>query len=114
MRFFTIFNQFFFAIYRFMHCELCGRQVSSTRHHLVPKRTNRFGVIRVKYSKTELNSLMPICVKHVTDMCTERELTVHFNSIELLRTHPDIHAFVDWLKDKSDDFSPRLSSRKKI
>jgi len=30
-----------------------------------------------------------------------------------LRSHPEIKAFVDWLKDKPDDFSPRLSRRKK-
>jgi hypothetical protein len=100
-----------------MRCELCGRQVSLTRHHLIPKRTHRFGVIRAKYSKTELNSLIAhlckACHRHVHRTIRERDLAVHFHSIELLRTYPDINAFVDWLKDKPDDFSPRLSRGKK-
>ena len=101
-----------------MHCELCSRQVSLTRHHLIPKRTHGFGVIQAKYFKTELSSLIACLRKayhrHVHRTIKERELAVHFSSIELLWTHPDINAFVDWLEDKPDDFSPRLSRRKKI
>ena len=119
MRFFTnLINFIVLPTCRVMRCELCDRQVSLTRHHLIPKRTHRFGVIRAKYSKTELNSLIAYlckaCHRHVHRTINERQLAVHFNSIELLRTHPDINAFVDWLKDKPDYFSPRLSRRKKI
>ena len=119
MRFFIIFNQFyFFVMYRFMHCELCGRQVSLTRHHLIPKRTHRFGVIRAKYSKTEVNSLIAylykVCHRHVHRTVKERQLAVNLNFVKLLRTHQDINAFVDWLKDKPDYFLSRLSRRKKI
>ncbi len=105
-------------MYRFVHCELCGRQVSLIRYYLIPKRTHRFGVIRAKYSKTELSSLIArlckSCHRHVHRIIKEPELAVYFNSIELLRTHPDINAFVDWLRNKPDDFSPLLSRRKKI
>ena len=118
MRFLLILINFIvLKMYRVMSCELCGRQVSLTRHHLIPKRTHRFGVIRAKYSKTELNSLIAYlckaCHRHIHRTIRERDLAVHFHSIELLRTHPEINAFVDWLSDKPDDFSPRLSRRKK-
>ena len=100
-----------------MQCELCQRKASLTRHHLIPKRTHRFGSVRSKYSKAELNSLIAYlckpCHRHVHRTLKERELAVNFYSIELLRSHPEIEAFVDWLKDKPDDFSPRLSRRKK-
>jgi hypothetical protein len=100
-----------------MQCELCKRQVPLTRHHLIPKRTHRFGAVRSRYSKTELNSLIAYlckaCHRHVHRTFKERELAAHYHSVELLLAQPDIQQFVDWLKDKPDDFTPRLSRRKK-
>jgi hypothetical protein len=40
-------------------------------------------------------------------------LAIDYYSVELLLAHPEIQQFVDWLKDKPDDFTPRLSRRKK-
>ncbi|MEL0223522.1 MAG: hypothetical protein VXA12_04670 [Gammaproteobacteria bacterium] len=100
-----------------MQCELCGRRAPLTRHHLIPKRTHRFGSVRSRYSKAELNSLIAYfckaCHRHVHRTCKERELAVGYYSVELLLAHPEIQQFVDWLKDKPDDFTPRLSRRKK-
>ena len=98
-------------------CELCGRMTGLTRHHLIPKRVHRSESIRAKFSKEVLNQriakLCKACHRHVHRTLKERELAVQFHSVELLREHPDIQAFVDWLKDKPDDFSPRLSRRKR-
>jgi hypothetical protein len=100
-----------------MQCELCGRRAPLTRHHLIPKRTHRFGTVRARYSKAELNSLIAhlckACHRHVHRTLRERELAVQYPSVELLLAHPEIQQFVDWLKDKPDDFTPRLSRRKK-
>ena len=98
-------------------CELCGRMTGLTRHHLIPKRVHRSESIRAKFSKEVLDQriakLCKACHRHVHRTLKERELAVQFHSVELLREHPDIQAFVDWLKDKPDDFSPRLSRRKR-
>ena len=98
-------------------CELCGRMTGLTRHHLIPKRVHRSESIRARFSKEVLNQriarLCKPCHRHVHRTFKERDLAVHFHSIDLLREHPDIKAFVDWLKDKPDDFSPRLSRRKR-
>lgn len=98
-------------------CELCLRQTPLTRHHLIPKRTHRSETVKAKYSKTDLNHriamLCKACHRHVHRTLKERELAMQYNSVELLLNHPDIQAFVDWLKQKPDDFTPRLSRRKK-
>ena len=53
------------------------------------------------------------CHRHVHRTCKERELAVDYHSVELMLAHPEIEQFVDWLKDKPDDFTPRFSRRKK-
>ena len=98
-------------------CELCGRMTSLTRHHLIPKRVHRSESIRAKFTKEALNQriaeLCRGCHRDVHRTFKERELAVQFHSVALLCEHPDIQAFVDWIKDKPDDFSPRLSRRKR-
>jgi hypothetical protein len=100
-----------------MLCEMCKRRVPLTRHHLIPKRTHRSRAVRSKYSKAELTDsiayLCKACHRHVHRTFEERKLAVEFYSVELLLAHPEIKGFVDWLKDKPDDFIPRLSRRKR-
>ena len=99
-----------------MSCDLCKRKTLLTRHHLIPKRTHRMDAVRSKFDKQERHSrianLCKPCHRHVHRTFKERELAVQFNTIQSLMGHPKIQTFVDWIKDKPDDFHPRLSRRK--
>ena len=48
--------------------------------------------------------LHPICHRKIHNVFTTRELALRYNSIDSLRSHPDIAAFVAWLAGKAPDF----------
>ncbi|MDE2362597.1 MAG: HNH endonuclease [Hyphomicrobiales bacterium] len=85
-------------------CPLCGRPLGARLedHHLVPK----------AFKGRETVALHPICHRKIHSVLTERELKDHFHSLERLREHPDIAAFVTWIAGKHADFhGPTRASR---
>ncbi len=58
-----------------------------------------------------------ICHRQIHALFTETELARQFNTIEKLKSHEEILRFIDWVKQKPDDFfersrkSHRLKSR---
>ena len=73
-------------------CPLCGRILDGVvqAHHLVPKTFK--GKEKVLFHK--------ICHVTIHSTFTERELQVTYNTIEILRAHPDVKKFIEWVKDK--------------
>ena len=98
-------------------CELCQRAVPLTQHHLIPKRLHRNEKLRRQYGLDGLRQriawLCLACHKHVHRCFGERELANSFSTVEALSADPEIVRFVGWLKDKPDDFRPRLSRRRR-
>lgn len=84
-------------------CELCGRdEVDLTRHHLIPRtrhsnKRNRklFGRDDVR---TRLADLCRPCHGFIHKVLTEKELELQFNTVDLLRSHPEVARFVDWIQ----------------
>lgn len=80
-------------------CGLCERPVPPAlrdAHHLVPK--SRGGAITVVMHRA--------CHRQVHALFTETELARHYPTVEALRAHPEIGRFIDWLRDKPNDFNP--------
>ncbi|MFC6906283.1 hypothetical protein [Halalkalicoccus tibetensis] len=77
-----------------MGCELCGRAVETTTHHLIPK--NR------KDSPTV--QLCQPCHKQVHATFTNHELKQEYDTIEALREADRLQSFVEWISktDKTD------------
>ena len=87
-------------------CPLCHRPIPATArqslHHLVPKlKGGRAG-------PTVL--LHQICHNEIHSCLTEAELAQRFNTIEALRDHPKIAAFVAWVATKTRRFTVRASA----
>jgi len=80
-------------------CALCGRALGDRveRHHLIP---------RLK-GGTETVTLHPICHKKIHSLFTESELAARFNTIEALTGHPDVAAFIRWVRKRPADFHKR-------
>jgi hypothetical protein len=72
-------------------------------HHLVPK--SKGG------RQTEF--LHRVCHRQVHALLTETELARQYDTVEALLAHPELKAFVAWVKTKPEDFfvSTRKSSR---
>ena len=90
-------------------CPLCGRVLGSLnvdRHHLVPK----------TFKGTEQFPIHKICHRKIHSVFTERELYKSFNTWEALKTHPELHSFIEWVGKKDPGFYSRTfttNSKKK-
>lgn len=89
-------------------CPICDRAIPSSQkdaHHLVPKSK---GGRATEY-------LRRICHKQIHALFTETELANQFNNAAILRRHPDMQKFIQWVKTKPDSFyeKTRKSTRLK-
>ena len=79
-------------------CPLCGRKLvaggSVNRHHLVPR--SRDG--------REAVALHRICHAAVHAALCEKQLERQYNTIALLRDHPQLRRFVAWVRRKPPEF----------
>lgn len=85
-------------------CGLCGRPVSRlTRHHLIPRSRHRKKRVKRNFTREQMQRvvlLCPACHRQVHKTFTEKELELHYNSIEALLEHADIQRFVRWIENK--------------
>ena len=85
-------------------CPLCGRDIPpehESKHHLVPK----------TFKGKDLVILHKVCHKKLHSAITEREMLHHYNTIERLKSHPEIEKFIKWVRKRPIDYndSSRLS-----
>jgi hypothetical protein len=88
-------------------CPLCNRIIPPAhrdRHHLVPK----------SKGGRETEFLHRICHRQIHALLTESELAGHYATVEALLQHPELAAFVAWVKTKPDDFFVGTSKSKRI
>ena len=88
-------------------CPLCERHIppaQADRHHLVPK--SKGGRV------TEY--LHRICHRQIHALLSERELASQFATVDALLQHPEIQAFVAWVKSKPDNFFVRTQKSQRI
>lgn len=81
-------------------CPLCERPIPRSEqdaHHLVPK--SKGG------RHTEV--LHRICHKQIHALLTEAELARSHHTVEALRAHPELAAFVAWVRSKPPGFRGR-------
>ncbi len=80
-------------------CALCDRPIPPAlrdAHHLTPK--SRGGAITVFMHRA--------CHKQIHALFTETELAKHYSSPQALREHLELARFINWVKDKPNDFNP--------
>jgi hypothetical protein len=88
-------------------CELCGRGVKLTFHHLIPRKVHRRGRFQKRHAKAEMRLhglfLCSLCHSGIHDLIpNEVELAESYNTRELLLAHEGIARHVAWAaKQKS-------------
>ena len=77
-----------------MGCELCGREIETTTHHLIPKNRKESPTVQ----------LCQPCHKQVHATFTHHELKQEYNTIEALREADRLESFVRWIRktDKTE------------
>ena len=85
-------------------CGLCGRTVERlTRHHLVPRTRHKNKRNKKTFGRQEIHrtvGLCPPCHRHIHTVLDNKELERDYNTIESLKSHPDIQKFVAWIGKK--------------
>ena len=86
-------------------CELCRREVPElTRHHLVPRMRHRKRSALKRFDLDQMRSRVAMlcrpCHKQVHVLFSERDLERAYYTLDLLRAHPDMGRFLDWIRDK--------------
>jgi len=83
-------------------CELCGRAVETTKHHLIPKNRKESPIAR----------LCKACHKQVHATFTHHELKQEFNTVERLREADRLQPFLAWIrKTRKTDVQVRETER---
>jgi hypothetical protein len=88
-------------------CPICGRSIPESQkdaHHLIPKS---------KGGKS-FEYLHRICHKQIHALFKENELAKVLNTAESLRNHSDMQTFINWVKNKPDDFCERAAKSSRI
>lgn len=84
-------------------CVLCGRSIPSharsSRHHLKPKLKGG--------GQGETVLLHQVCHATIHAHFSETELARRLTEPEALRREPVLAAFIEWVRDKPDDFHVR-------
>lgn len=81
-------------------CELCARERRLTFHHLIPVTLHSNRWFKRNFSRDDLHRgamLCRDCHNAVHRFITHKALGREFNTVELLRSHPDVARFVAWV-----------------
>jgi hypothetical protein len=89
-------------------CELCSRSAANlTRHHFIPRTRHRNRKNKQLFDRAEVREriawLCRPCHKQVHTVLDEKQLEREYSTVESLASHPEIAAFVDWIRDKPMD-----------
>ncbi|MCD6051928.1 MAG: hypothetical protein K0Q55_3346 [Verrucomicrobia bacterium] len=92
-------------------CELCGRaECVLTKHHLIPQARHANKRNKREFDRIEVKQrvawICRPCHNHVHALFTEKTLERQYNTLDLLKAHPDVAKFVDWIKTKPSAFKP--------
>mgnify|MGYP000320534123 FL=1 len=88
-------------------CPICGRSIPESQkdaHHLIPK----------SKGGESFEYLHRICHKQIHALFKENELAKVLNTAESLRNHSDMQTFINWVKNKPDDFYERAAKSSRI
>lgn len=85
-------------------CQLCGRTMKhgTTSHHLVPRAVHRKSRYQKRFTRAQMQTTVEFCAdchRAVHDLLPdEKELADKYYTIELLREHPGIARFLQWVR----------------
>lgn len=92
-------------------CALCARETGLTFHHLVPKTLRRNKWFRRNRTPADFERgvmLCRPCHKAVHRFIDEKSLGRTYDTLERLRDHPEVAAFVDWVKTQDPGSRVRM------
>jgi hypothetical protein len=100
-----------------MICPLCNRNAPLTEHHLIPKCRWRRRWVRRNFPGTSFKRSVYICEDchvHLHQRITPTLLAKYYHTIALLREHPQVAKFSEWVAKRSPDRRVTAALLKKV
>jgi hypothetical protein len=89
---------------------ICGRGEQLTRHHLIPRTRHANKKNKRDFDRATVKKIVGICRpchSQIHLLLSEKELEREWNSVEKLRTHPELMKFARWISTKPRGFRCR-------
>lgn len=81
-------------------CPLCTRQADLTFHHYIPRKVHRRAHFKKRYSKSELQTGIDICIlchRGIHKYYDEMELAKHLNNLVCLQADQALSNHFNWV-----------------
>jgi 5-methylcytosine-specific restriction endonuclease McrA len=94
-------------------CAICGRVETLTRHHLIPRTRHHNKRNKREFDRFVVKQTVGICRpchSQIHLLFSEKELERDWNTVEKLRTHPELTKFAQWIATKPRGFRCRARS----
>ena len=92
-------------------CAICGRDEVLTRHHLIPRTRHPNKRNKREFPRCLVKATVGICRpchSQIHAVLTEKELEREWNTVERLRSHPEVAKFAAWIATKPAGFKPQV------
>jgi 5-methylcytosine-specific restriction endonuclease McrA len=90
-------------------CMICEREETLTRHHLIPRTRHANKRNKREFDRAVVKVTVGMCRpchSQLHALLTEKELEREWNSVEKLRSHPELRKFAAWIARKPRGFKP--------
>ena len=91
---------------------ICRREETLTRHHLIPRTRHHNRRNKRQFDRATVKQVVGICRpchSQIHALLSEKELEREFNTIEKLRTQPEVTKFARWIASKPRGFRTQTS-----
>jgi hypothetical protein len=99
-----------------MTCALCGREETLTKHHLIPRTRHANKRNKREFDRATVKQTIGLCRSchaQLHALLTEKELEREWNTLEKLRTHPELAKFAAWIAGRPRGFKAIVRRRAK-
>ncbi len=94
-------------------CAICTRVETLTRHHLIPRTRHSNKRNKRLFDRATVRQTIGLCRpchSQVHLLLTEKQLERDWNTVEKLRSHPELQKFARWLAARPPGFQCRARS----
>src|ERR1044071_2979259 len=92
-------------------CAICEREETLTRHHLIPRTRHHNKRNKREFDRETVKETIGLCQpchSQIHTLFTEKELEREWNTIEQIKSHPDVERFIAWIAGKPKGFRLRV------
>ncbi len=92
-------------------CAICGREETLTRHHLIPRTRHHNKRNKREFDRGTVKEVVGVCRpchSQIHQLLSEKQLEREYNSIDKLRSHPELAKFAEWIRLKPQGFKAAM------